>query len=56
MNEDEKYTTLDEYFAAHPEDEDGYYDDMAEIAAEEAEFDYPEDFAYYAREVYDADS
>lgn len=38
------YTSLSEYFLDHPDEENSYYDDMAEMAMEE-EFDYPEDFA-----------
>jgi len=38
-----KYTSLDEYFADHPDEEDGYYDDMAELYADEI-IDYPEDW------------
>jgi len=39
------YTSLAEYFADHPDEEDAYYDDMAEMAMHE-EYDYPEDYAY----------
>lgn len=49
MDEDmSKYTSLAEYFADHPDEENGYYDDMAELAAEEEFVELPEDYAYYA--------
>lgn len=43
MDEDKVYTCLAEYFADHPEEEDSYYDDMAELADET--LDYPEDWS-----------
>lgn len=42
MDEDKKYTCLAEYFADHPDEEDGFYDDMAE---ENEVLDYPEDWS-----------
>ena len=44
MENDKKYTCLAEYFTDHPDDENSFYDDMAEIAEEEKEIDYPEDW------------
>ena len=35
--------SLAEYFKEHPEEEDSYYDDMAELFGEES-FEYPEDY------------
>lgn len=41
----ESFDNLDDYFAAHPEEEDGYYDDMAELYSHEEPLEYPEDWA-----------
>ena len=46
------YTCLAEYFADHPDEEADYYDDMAEMEADEV-IDYPEDYEF---EVQNADS
>lgn len=43
MDEDKVYTSLAEYFADHPDEEDSYYDDMAEMNDET--LDYPEDWS-----------
>ena len=43
MDEDKVYTSLAEYFADHPDEEDSYYDDMAEMSDET--LDYPEDWS-----------
>ena len=44
MDEEEKvYTSLDEYFKDHPDEEAGYYDDLAEMMDDFVEF--PEDYA-----------
>ena len=43
MDEDKKYTCLAEYFADYPEDEDTFYDDMAEMHNDEP-VDYPENW------------
>ena len=37
-------TTLDEYFALYPEEEDGYYDDMAFLANYGESAELPEDW------------
>lgn len=39
--DDKVYTCLAEYFADHPDEEDGFYDDMAE----DETLDYPEDWS-----------
>lgn len=36
--------TLEEYFAEHPEEEQGFYDDMAELANYDEILDIPEDW------------
>lgn len=43
MEDDKRYTCLAEYFEDHPEEENGYYDDMAEMQDEV--LDYPEDWS-----------
>lgn len=40
------YTSLEEYFTAHPDDEQGFYDDMAEQAYHDNIVEYPEDWTY----------
>lgn len=47
MEEDKKYTCLAEYFADHPDEEDGFYDDMAEMQ-EHDPVEYPEDWQVIA--------
>ena len=44
MEENKKYTCLAEYFRDHPEDEAGYYDDMAEQANYDQLVEQPEDY------------
>jgi len=45
MDEEERvYTSLEEYFRDHPDEESGYYDDMAELASQEELIEYPEDW------------
>lgn len=39
-----EYETLEEYFADHPDEEQGYIDDMAEFAEQEGILEYPEDW------------
>ena len=41
----ESYDNLEDYFKAHPEEEDAYYDDMAELFGYDETIDYPEDYA-----------
>ena len=42
----ESFNNIDDYFSAHPEEENGFYDDMATIAmVEDRIIDYPEDWA-----------
>ena len=43
MDEEKIYTSLDEYFADHPDEEAGYYDDLAEMQ-ETDPVEYPEDW------------
>ena len=38
------YTNLDDYFADHPDEEDGFYEDMAEMAHYDEYPEYPEDY------------
>ena len=42
LDEEKEYHSLDEYFADHPEEEAGYYDDLAEMNDDFVE--YPEDY------------
>lgn len=44
MESDKKYTCLAEYFHDHPDEENSYYDDMAQMAEEEKVEDLPEDW------------
>ena len=43
QNETKQYVTLAEYFKDHPDEEDAYYDDMAELFSDDS-FEYPEDY------------
>lgn len=43
MEEDKTYTCLAEYFQDHPDEENNFYDDMAEMNDEV--LDYPEDWS-----------
>lgn len=40
---EKQYTSLAEYFADHPDEESDYYDDMAELFADDI-YDIPEDW------------
>ena len=44
VEEEPVYTNLSDYFRDHPEEEAGFYDDLAQIAAEEEILDIPEDW------------
>lgn len=41
----ENFNSTEDYFKAHPEEEDSYYDDMAELAHYDEMIDCPEDWA-----------
>ena len=43
MNE-EDVQSLEDYFRLHPEEEDGYYDFMAEMYMDDEPIEYPEDW------------
>lgn len=42
--DDKVYTSLDEYFKDHPEEEAAYYDDMAKLFGDEDPVEFPEDW------------
>lgn len=45
MDDIETYDTLEEYFKAHPDEEDDFYDDMATLAQyEQGLIEMPEDW------------
>jgi len=37
--------SLEEYFAEHPDEENGYYDDMAELFSDDI-FEYPDEYEW----------
>jgi len=40
----QSYDSLEEYFEDHPEEEDGFYDDMAFLSEHEDIIEFPEDW------------
>jgi len=40
----DNYASPDEYFADHPEEEDAFYDEIAQLEEEKGPVDFPEDW------------